>query len=392
MSTIYYLGIVILAGIFAAKVLRKFNFPNVTGYLIAGVIIGHNVLNLVPQDTVTDLNIVSEVALGFIAFSIGSSFRIADLKKQGASTIVITLMESLVAMLCVLLVLVFALHQDLPFALMISAIACATAPAATLMVIRQYNARGPLVDTLLPVVALDDAVGIMAFGVSASVAKAIVAGSVADFTTMFLVPLWEIVLALAIGIALGFCLVFFLKRSRSEGNYLNLEIAVILVGIGLAGYFKISSLLLCMALGAVVANVLPNPAKTFSILNPLTTPIFLAFFTISGAALDLKALVNVGIIGIVYLVVRAAGKWLGAYLSCKMFKKEKGVTNYLGIALMPQAGVALGLSLTAANLIGGQHGTQVRTIILATTVIYELIGPLAAKFALKRSGAIKQES
>lgn len=389
MSTIYYLGIIILAGIFTAKVLRKVNFPNVTGYLIAGILIGHNVLNLVPQDIVTELNIVSDVALGFIAFSIGSSFRIADLKKQGASTIVITLMESLTAMLCVLLVLLFVLQEDLPFALMLSSIACATAPAATLMVIRQYNAHGPLVDTLLPVVALDDAVSIIAFGVSSSVAKAVLNGSSANFTTMFLVPVWEIILALSIGIALGFCLVFFLKHSSSEGNYLNLEIGIILVGIGLAIYFQISSLLLCMAVGAVVANTLPNPSKAFNILTPLTTPIFLAFFTISGAALDLKALINVGLVGIAYLVVRSIGKWLGAYFSCKMFKKEKTVTRYLGIALMPQAGVALGLSLTAANLIGGSHGMQVRTVILATTVIYELIGPLAAKYALKKAGEIR---
>lgn len=390
MSIVYYLGITILAGIFVAKLLRKLKFPNVTGYLIAGVLIGHNVLNLVPKNIVSDLNIVSEVALGFIAFSIGSSFRISDLRRQGKSTIVITLLEALTAMLLVLLVLVFVLKEDLPFALMLSAIACATAPAATLMVIRQYNARGPLVNTLLPVVALDDVVSIVAFGICASVSKALVSGAGADFKAMFLVPVWEISLAVIIGFALGFCLAFFLKHSKTEGSYLNLIIAFIFVGIGIALYLKVSSLLLCMALGAVIANVIPNPSRAFGIVDPLTTPIFLVFFTISGAALDLTALVNVGLIGVAYLVVRAIGKWLGAYVSCKMFKMPPLVTKYLGIALVPQAGVALGLSLTAANLIGGEHGMQVRTVILATTVIYELIGPLAAKFALKSAGEIKE--
>lgn len=387
MTNILYLGIIILAAVGTAKILRKLKFPNVTGYLIAGVLIGHNVLNIVPKSAVDDLSIISEVALGFIAFSIGSSFRIPDLKKQGASTIVITLMESLVAMLFVFVVLVAFFHTSVPFALMLSSIACATAPAATLMVIRQYNARGPLVDTLLPVVALDDAVSIMAFGISASISQTLLTASNLNVQTMVLEPLREIFLALIIGAALGFLLCFLLRKSKSQGNVLNLEIAIIFVGIAVASLLKVSSLLLCMAIGAVIANLAPNPRNAFSILDPFTTPIFLAFFTISGAALDMGALASVGWIGIAYLVIRALGKWVGAFVSCTIYKKPQSVIKNIGLALMPQAGVALGLSLTAANILGA-HGEQVRTVILATTVVYELIGPMAAKFALKRAGEI----
>ncbi|NLM00681.1 MAG: cation:proton antiporter [Treponema sp.] len=390
MNILYYLGIVLLAGLGVAKILRKIKFPNVTGYLIAGILIGHNVLNLVPKNIVTELNIVSEVALGFIAYSIGSSFRFSNLKQQGKGTVVIAFMEALMAMLLVFLVLFFVLKTDLPFALMISSIACATAPAATLMVIRQYNAKGPLVDTLLPVVALDDMVSIIAFGVAASISKALISGTGTNIQAMLLVPFWEITLAFLLGISLGLLLTLFLKFTKSEGNYLNIIIAVIFIGIAIAIYFKISPLLLCMALGAFIANALPNPAKAFNIVDPITTPIFVIFFTISGAALDLGSLVHVGVIGVTYLVVRAIGKWIGTYISCKMFNKPKTVTRYLGIALMPQAGVALGLSLMAANLIGGEHGDQVRTVILATTVVYELIGPLAAKFALKKAGELHE--
>ena len=388
MSMIFYLGLVLLAGIFVAKVLRRVHFPNVTGYLIAGVIIGPSVLKLIPQTAVSSLGFVSEVALGFIAFSIGSVFRLQDLKKQGLSTIVITCMEALTAFACVFVVLTFALHTEISVALMIGAIACATAPAATIMIIRQYNAHGPLVDTLLPVVALDDAVSIIAFGVASSVAHALLSSTGLDTYTMLIKPLWEIGLSLGLGLGLGLLLVLFLKFSRSEGNFLNLEVAVLFIGIALSQFFHVSSLLLCMALGAVVSNATPNPAKVFSILDPITTPIFLAFFTVSGASLDIKMLVHVGLIGGCYLVVRSIGKWLGAFVSCKLCKKDGAVTKYLGIALMPQAGVALGLSLTASNMIGGAAGQQVRTVIVATTVVYELIGPLAAKFALKHAGEI----
>lgn len=389
MHITFYLGIVVLAGVFVAKVLRKLKFPNVTGYLVAGVLIGHNVFNIVPKNIVSELNIVSEVALGFIAFSIGSSFRLVDLKRQGKSTIIITLMESLMAMLFVFLAMVFIMREDVPFALMISSIACATAPAATLMVIRQYNAKGPLVDTLLPVVALDDAVSIMAFGISASIVNALGKGRGADFNAMFVQPIFEIVIAIGIGLALGFLLIFFLKKSKSEGNYINIEVAMIFICIALASYLKVSSLLMCMSLGAIVANGMSNPSKCFSMLDQITTPIFLTFFTISGAALDLSALKTVGAVGVCYLIVRVFGKWFGAYASCKLCKKEPQVTKYIGFALVPQAGVALGLSLAAANLVGGPHGAQIRTVILATTVVYEFFGPLLAKFALKKAGEIK---
>jgi len=389
MNILFYISVILLAGMAVAKILGYFKFPNVTGYLIAGIIIGPSISGLISSEVIDSLRILSDVALGFIAYSIGSQINIKEMRKTGSGIIVLTFMEALTAMVMVTLVCVFVFGRDLPFSLMLGAISCATAPAATLMVIRQYKASGPLVDVLLPVVALDDVVGIMAFGVASTVAKAILNNAKPDVFSMFLKPLWEIIAALMLGAAIGILFIYISKKIKTEGNYLNLVIAIVFLGVALASKFGLSGLLTLMATGSVISTFLPTAQMPFTVIEPITTPIFLIFFVLSGSDLSLKAIGGVGLIGLAYIVVRVIGKWLGAYAGAKIFKMPQAVQKYLGYTLVPQAGVALGLSYIAMQTVPPPHGPEIRTIILCATVIYELLGPLVAKKALQMAGEIK---
>jgi Kef-type K+ transport system membrane component KefB len=389
MNILFYISVILLAGMAVAKILGYFKFPNVTGYLIAGIIIGPSISGVISSEVIDSLRILSDVALGFIAYSIGSQINIKEMRKTGSGIIVLTFMEALTAMAMVTLVCVFVFGRDLPFSLMLGAISCATAPAATLMVIRQYKASGPLVDVLLPVVALDDVVGIMAFGVASTVAKAILNNAKPDVFSMFLKPLWEIIAALMLGAAIGILFIYISKKIKTEGNYLNLVIAIVFLGVALASKFGLSGLLTLMATGSVISTFLPTAQMPFTVIEPVTTPIFLIFFVLSGSDLSLKAIGGVGLIGLAYIVVRVIGKWLGAYAGAKIFKMPQAVQKYLGYTLMPQAGVALGLSYIAMQTVPPPHGPEIRTIILCATVIYELLGPLVAKKALQMAGEIK---
>lgn len=392
MHILYYTAVVIAAGLFVAKITGKFRLPNVTGYLIAGLLIGPSFLGILPKGTVEELSIVSDVALAFIAYSIGSQINFKQLSKVGAGIIVITLLEALMAMFLVMAVMLFVFKTSLAFALLISSIACATAPAATVMVIRQYRAKGPVVETLLPVVAMDDAVSIMAFGVSLTVAKALVMGGEITFSNLVLIPVGEIVGALLLGFVIGFCFLLIQKMIKTEGELMNFVIVSIFFGYALSDWLHVSSLLACMAIGATISNFKPGDVRYFTVVDNFTIPIFLAFFTVSGADLDTGALKATGLIGIAYVIVRVIGKWLGAYIGAKSFHMPDTVQKYLGYTLIPQAGVAIGLSLIAQKTLPGVHGTQIRTVILSATVIYEFIGPLITKKALMAAGEIQQTS
>ncbi|PIE98077.1 MAG: cation/H(+) antiporter [Treponema sp.] len=389
MNILFYISVILLAGMVTAWVLKRFKFPHVTGYLIGGVLIGPAVLGIVPADTLISLELISDVALGFIAFLIGNEFKVRQLKREGKSIVIITFFEAMTAVGLVFAVMYFAFNQSIPFSLMIASIAAATAPAATLMVIRQYHARGNLVHTLLPVVALDDVFSIITFGIATSISKAVIKNATPNIMNMLVFPIAEILASILLGLLAGFLVLFVLRKIRSEANYLNVLIAGVFLCIAVSIKFHLSPLLSCMTFGATIANLLPNPQKPVAILDHITAPIYLSFFTISGASLNITALTHVGLIGISYFLVRFIGKWLGAFVSCKMMKKPAEVSKYLGIALMPQAGVALGLSLTAERIIGAPYGAQIRTVILATTVVYELLGPMMSKFALKQAGEIK---
>lgn len=385
MNWLYILGTVILAGILMGALVGYLKLPKVTGYLLAGIVIGPFALKLIPKEAISGLAVISEAALGFIAYSIGSSLNFKDLKKIGSGIIIIALFEALTAVVVVTLVMTFIFKQPLPFSLAIGAIASATAPAATLMVLKQYKAKGPLVDTLIPVVAIDDAIAVIAFGICIAIAQVLVSG-VEVLTIMTIAkPFIEIIGSILLGVMLGLGLTFVNRSSTSKEQTMSLAIGVILLAVGIADRFELSSILTCMALGSAISNITEGKSKLLTALDSFTNPIFIAFFTISGLDLDFSVLKAVGVIGVGYVISRVAGKVLGAYIGCKIAKSKPVVQKYLGFTLVPQAGVAIGLTLLVGEVLPA-YGSQIKTIILAATVIYELIGPLCTKFAIFKAG------
>jgi len=389
---LYYLSLILLAGLFLARIVNVFKLPNVTGYILAGMLIGPSFLSIIPREAVSSFNIISEVALGFIAYTIGGELSIKHLRRMGSSVLVITLAESLGAVLVVIAAMVLIFKQPLPFSFMIGSIAAATAPAATIMVIRQYNAKGPLVDMLFPVVALDDAVAIMVFGIAVGISQSLPTASTGVIAVVVLVG--RLVLEIFIALGLGFCVGLFLsvvsRYLRGHDTLLSFVIACIFLTIGVAYYFNVSSLLSCLALGATVTNLVYRSDRVLSVIDRFTPPIFVSFFAISGADLQISVLRQVGLLAIGYVIFRMIGKVLGAYLGAKWTNAPAVVQKYLGLALAPQAGVAIGLSLVAEKALPGT-GTVLRNIVLGSTVIYELIGPVTAKQALVMAGEIPSD-
>jgi len=388
MNQLYYVAIIILSGMIMARLVSKFKLPHVTGYLLAGVLIGPSILNLVPKEAGESLTVISEAALGFIAYSIGSEMNFKNLKKVGKSLITITIFEALIPAILVTLTMIYVFKQPLPFSIVIGAIASATAPAATIMVIKQYKAKGKIVDTLLPVVAMDDGVAIISFGIAFSIAKSLMkSGGSFSMVQAILVPLLEIVLALGVGFAVGIILCYLIPKIKGEDELLSSVIVSIFIAIGFAEFLNVSTLLVCMMIGITVSNFAHNSNRALNVINKVTPPIFIAFFTLSGVDLNLGALKYAGLMGIGYVVVRSIGKILGAYIGARITHSNKTVQKYLGLTLLPQAGVAIGLSMIAQTVMPTM-GSTIRTIILASTVIYELFGPFIAKTALIKAGEI----
>ena len=387
--SIFYVAILLFSGLIFARIFSKIHFPEVTGFLIAGIIIGPSVLGIIPEEGVKNLEIISSVALSFIAFSIGAEMKISALKKLGEKIILITVFEALTALFVVLLGCLFIFKYDLPFSLSLASIACATAPAATLMVIRQYKAKGEMVDILLPVVALDDAVCIIAFGICSSMAVSILQGGALSVFSMFIYPVIEILESIALGLVGGFIFVLLSKKMRTDNELLSFIIAVIFMLSAVSDMLNLSGLLTLMSASVLIANLGATPRRYFDMVDRVTPPIFMSFFVISGADLNLAGLKAVGAVGIFYIFARAFGKYLGAFSAAKISGLSKKVQSYLGLTLIPQAGVAIGLSLIASREIPDPHGTMIRTIILGATIVYELVGPLLAKFALTKTGCIE---
>ena len=353
------------------------------------------------MEDVSRLSLVSEVALGFIAFSIGNEFRLEELKKTGKQAFVIGIFQALVATLFVdvALYIVHVLMPDkltLPQVITLGAIATATAPAATLMVVRQYKAKGPLTSLLLPIVALDDAVGLVVFAVSFGIAKTLVSGTV-DMVSILINPLVEIVASLVLGAVMGWVLTQLEKLFNSNTNRLNLTIGMVFLTASLAMmdfhvgpvHVSFSSLLTCMMLGTVFCNICPLSGDLMEASDKWTSPLFALFFVISGAELELSVFADVAIVivGIVYIIFRSLGKYFGAMVSAKATDCAPSICKYLGITLLPQAGVALGMCTTAMQL--GEQGHLIRNITLFAVLIYELFGPLLTKQALTAAGDIK---
>ena len=412
MTTLLSVSIAVLAGLLMTRAFKPFKLPSVTAYLIAGVLIGPyflgslhiNGLGFVSEEAVTNLSLISEVALAFIAFSIGSEFRLEELKKTGRQAFVIGIFQALVATLFVdaaLLVVHFIMPDKLSVAQLITlgAIATATAPAATLMVVRQYKANGPLTKLLLPIVALDDAVGLIVFAICFGISKALVSGG-ADLISIIVNPLLEIVASLVLGAIMGWVLTQLEKMFNSNTNRLNMTIALVFLAASLSmmdfhvGPFHISfsSLLVCMMLGTVFCNICPLSEDIMERSDKWSSPMLALFFVISGAELQLSVFQDAAIIfiGLVYIVFRCLGKYYGTVFSAKATNCEPQIVKYLGITLFPQAGVALGMCATAMQL--GEQGNLIRNITLFAVLIYELFGPLMTKNALMKAGEISPMS
>lgn len=388
MNTLLALSLGMIVGLLMTRIMKKINLPNVTGYLIAGLIVGPYCLGIFNHENIDGLSIITEAALGFIAFSIGGEFKFSSLKQLGAKIFVITVLEAVGASVLVSTVLILAGFNP-QLSLVLGAIASATAPAATLMVVRQYKARGPVTSTLLPVVAIDDAVCLMLFSIMSSVAKALGAKGEFSFYETIVKPLIEIAGSLVVGFAVGFVLAIATKFFLSRANRMSLVVTAVFLGVGLSELLGFSSLLFCMAIGAALANFSKVSDAVMEGTDRWTPPVFMLFFVISGAHFNFEVLKSVGVAGILYLVFRSAGKYFGAMLGCIFTKAEKNVRKYLGITLLPQAGVAIGMAQLSLTVVP-EYGEQIRAVILCATLVYELVGPLLTKIVLTRAGEIKK--
>jgi len=387
MNILLTVGIAMMAGLAVSRLAKIAKLPNVTAFLVAGVVIGPCIAGILSREQLQSLSVVSDAALGFIAYSIGGEFKLSYLKKIGKAPLTITMFQGLITALCVDAGLI-ACGVDVPLALLLGAIALATAPAATLMVVRQYKAQGPVTQMLLPVVAMDDALGLMVYSISASVAQAMLGGAITA-QSMILTPLIEIVGSFALGAALGWVLAFCARFFASRGNKLALSIALVFAGVGLCDMLNLSSLLVCMMIGAMMVNLSQQHEVLIEQCDRFTPPLFLLFFVLSGADLDLGVVASVGGVGVLYLLLRSIGKWGGTLLGAVCVKADKNIRHYLGLTLLPQAGVAIGMAAQVAAKFP-TLGAQVSTIVLSGVLVFELIGPLVTKWALKRAGEIAE--
>ena len=389
-SIIISVAFMLLFGFAMTRITKLLKLPNVTAYILAGILIGPYCLGLVPQRIIDGMDFLSDIALAFIAFSTGEFFRFSTLKKSGAKVMVITVCEALLASVVVFIVTFFVLRLDLAFSIVLAALASATAPASTVMTIRQTGAKGDFVDTLLQVVALDDIVGLVAYSIAISVAVSSKTGAGAFHIWDIIKPLLINIGVFALGGAFGFLMKLMMPKKRSTDNRLIISIALLFSFCGICTLLDISPLLGCMSMGTVYINITDDD-KLFKQLNYFSPPLLLLFFVRSGLNFKLDVLVNssgsIGttpliVIGILYFFFRIVGKYAGAFLGCLAVGKPKETRNYLGLALIPQAGVAIGLAALGARTLGGDDGVALNTIILASSVLYELIGPACAKLAL----------
>ena len=409
-SILFSLSISLLAGLLLSRLAKKVQLPAVSAYLIAGVLIGPFMLGAlgipgigITENQIEGFGIISDLALGFIAFSMGNEFRLAQLKKIGKQATIIGVFQALFTTVVVDVVLI-GLHfiipdkLSLPSAIVLASVATATAPAATLMVVKQYKAKGPVTDVLLPVVALDDAVGLVVFAISFGVAKSIATGAV-GVLSVILEPLLEILLSLALGFVMGLLFTLCERYFHSRSKRMAVTVTFVMMTVAISSlqfqigsvHISFSSLLACMMLGTVFCNFCDVSEELMERADRWTTPVLILFFVISGAGLELSVFADatVVVIGIVYIIARSLGKYFGAGISARLTKSDPNIIKYLGITLLPQAGVALGMAIKAMEL--GPDGAIVRNITLFAVMIYEIIGPFLTKIALTKAGDIQPE-
>ena len=404
------LAVALIGGLLLSRVTKLFNLPAVTAYLVAGLLIGPYVLGALQipglgfnsLHQVEGMSVLTQMALGFIAFAMGNEFRMSQLKTFGKKAITIGILQAVITTVVVDLILIgvhllFPHMLSLPSAITLGAIASATAPAATLMVVRQYKADGPLTRLLMLVVAIDDAVGLLLFSVSFGIANTLSSGN-ASVMSMVVEPILEIVLSLGLGAVMGFLLHFVEKFFHSRSKRMAVSVAFVMLTVGLSMldfhigtiHCKFSLLLVCMMTGTMFCNICTTSEELMDRVERWTVPLNILFFVISGAELDLQILANpiTLIVGVIYIIARSSGKIFGANISCRLTKCSKTITDNLGITLLPQAGVALGMALTAASL---PDGAVVRNVVLFAVLVYELVGPAMTKRSLIKAGEIDPE-
>ena len=410
-SVLLTLSVALLAGLLLSRAAKLVQLPAVTAYLVAGILIGPFLLGRLgigfnsTDNSPEHYKILCDLALGFIAFAIGNEFRLSQLKKIGKQATVIGIFQAVFTTIVVDVILIamsFIVGPDylpLPSAIILGAVATATAPAATLMVVRQYKAKGKLTDLLLPIVALDDAVGLVVFAISFGVAGAVSTGTV-DVVSMVVNPLLEVVLSIALGAAMGFLFTLCERFFHSRSKRMAVSVAFVMATVAISGlkveigsvHIAFSSLLSCMMLGTVFCNICDFSEELMDRADRWTAPLLVLFFVISGAELDLSVFTNgmFVLIGLVYIISRSIGKYFGARISADITKCDDGTKKYLGITLLPQAGVALGMASQALKF-GSEAGKIVQTITLFAVLIYEIVGPFLTKIALTKAGDIKPE-
>ncbi len=414
METLFCLSIALFAGLMLSRLAKLLQLPAVTAYLIAGLLLGPFVIGKLgvsglgfnSLEQIESLSLISDVALGFIAFSIGNEFRLKDLKHIGKQATVIGIFQAVFTTIVVDVALI-SLHfiipeiLPLPVAIVLGAIASATAPAATLMVVRQYKAKGPVTSTLLPVVALDDAVGLVLFSISFGIAKSFINNSL-SFVSIIVEPLIEVIVSLGLGALMGYLFTFFERFFHSRSKRLSMSVAFVFLTIAITMidnikvfgiHIAFSPLLTCMMLGTIFCNACDFSEELMDRLDRWTAPIFILFFVLSGAELDLSILSNVFVvlIGLAYITTRCLGKYFGANLSAKMMHCDNNVKKYLGITLFPQAGVALGMAIKCTQIGNAEMGALIANITLFSVLIYELVGPFLTKISLEKAGEIDPE-
>lgn len=408
MGILVKIGLALVIGLIGGKLAKKVKLPNVTGYLIAGLLVGPAILPRIFGDNIYVLSIaelksldfISELALAFIAFSIGSEFIIKDMKEYGVKVLVITVAEVLGAVFLVFSVMYFIFNQEFAFSIVIASMSAATAPAATLLVMRQFRAYGPMTKTLLSVVAFDDVVGIIVFGICMAFAKMsisgesitagkILFGQVID-GKFFAGPVIEIFGSLILGFILGLILTAVAKKQkeRDRDDLQVMAIIAILLGVGIANLLSLSPLLTNIVIGMTLVNLMKKSGKVFETVNDFVAPFYVLFFTFAGAKLDLDILVTVGGIGVAYVFARGIGKYIGAFVGGKMVRADKATTYYLGLGLLPQGGVSIGLSVIVASTLPEMYSVPIITIIMASVLVYETTGPIFSKLAISLAGEL----
>lgn len=387
MSIYFKLSVLLMFGLFGGRIARRFKLPNVTGYLIGGLFLGPSFLKLINAKDILVINFINEVSLAAIAFNIGGEFLFETMKKIGKDIFIITIFEVVGVVGLVFSIMYFLMNQSFVFSIIVASMSAATAPAGTLMVIQQYRAKGVMTDAILPIAALDDALGIMVFGLALAAAQFVIGGSDASTLSLIMAPFIEIILSLVVGFIIGLIISRITNKIKSQEELVSFILLSILLAPALANFLPVSSLLVSMMMGATYVNLGVSANRTFATLNGFIPPINVLFFAFAGASLDLGILANIGVLGIVYVLARMFGKVLGTSLGAKVVNSDPKLVKYLGWALLPQGGISIGLSMIVREALPSE-ASGIVTLILFSVLFFEIMGPIFAKVAISKAGEV----